>query len=77
MSNEDPVVVTERRRLVWVSLLASVAVGAFAGSGVFTFFTAHGAAYLSDDPGACVHCHVRDSPVSPVRAPRAIGGAAL
>lgn len=58
MSHEKFLVVTEKRRLLWISLLASVLVGAFVGSGVFTFFTAHGAAYLSDDPGACVHCHV-------------------
>ncbi len=55
-------VYTERvsgtRRLFWLSLASSVFVGMFAGTGLFTFFTAHGASYLSNDPAVCVHCHV-------------------
>ena len=46
------------RRLVGISLLASALTGMFLGSGLFTFFTAHGASYISNDPAACVNCHV-------------------
>ena len=47
-----------KRRLLGLSLLASILLGVFVGSGVFTFFTAHGASYLSNDPSVCVNCHV-------------------
>ncbi|NLH12136.1 MAG: cytochrome c nitrite reductase small subunit [Holophagae bacterium] len=57
-AHEGPAAVSEKRHLLWAGTLASVLVGAFAGTGIFTFFTAHGTAYLSDDPAACVHCHV-------------------
>ena len=29
----------------------------FLGSGLFTFFTAHGTSYISNDPAVCVNCH--------------------
>ncbi|EFO81443.1 cytochrome c nitrate reductase, small subunit [Oscillochloris trichoides DG-6] len=32
--------------------------GLFIGVGSFTFWYAQGASYLSDDPAACVNCHV-------------------
>jgi len=41
-----------------LSLLASALAGIFCGAGVFTFFTAHGESYLSNDPQVCVNCHV-------------------
>jgi cytochrome c nitrite reductase small subunit len=41
-----------------VSLAASLLLGVFLGSGVFTFFAARGDSYLSDDPAVCVNCHV-------------------
>jgi cytochrome c nitrite reductase small subunit len=50
--------VSRTRRLFWLSLAASIFVGMFAGTGLFTFFTAHGASYLSNDPSVCVNCHV-------------------
>jgi cytochrome c nitrite reductase small subunit len=50
--------VSGTRRLFWLSLASSVFVGMFVGTGLFTFFTAHGASYLSNDPSVCVHCHV-------------------
>lgn len=37
-----------------VALLAGVLIGL----GVFTFGYAQGSSYLTDDPGACVNCHV-------------------
>lgn len=43
-------------RLLWV--VSSVSVGMFVGSGLFTFFTAHGTSYLSNDPKVCVNCHI-------------------
>jgi cytochrome c nitrite reductase small subunit len=50
--------VSGTRRILWLSVLASILVGMFVGTGVFTFFTAHGASYLSNDPAVCVNCHV-------------------
>jgi cytochrome c nitrite reductase small subunit len=47
-----------RRTSFWLSLLASVLVGAFLGSGTYTFVAAHGTSYLSDDPAVCVNCHI-------------------
>lgn len=41
-----------------ISIASSLLVGIFVGSGVFTFFTAHGASYLSNDPAVCVNCHI-------------------
>lgn len=36
----------------------AVTLGCFVGIGVFTFVYARGASYLTDDPQACVNCHV-------------------
>ncbi len=36
----------------------SVAIGAGAGLGAYTFIYAKGDSYLTDDPGACANCHV-------------------
>jgi len=36
----------------------AVAVGVAAGIGAFTFVYAKGASYLTNDPRACVNCHV-------------------
>jgi cytochrome c nitrite reductase small subunit len=46
------------RPLFLSSLLVSVLVGIFVGSGIYTFISANGASYLSDDPRVCVNCHV-------------------
>lgn len=42
-------------------LLAIAMLGVFSGLGVFTFGYAQGASYLSNDPTACVNCHVMDA----------------
>jgi cytochrome c nitrite reductase small subunit len=50
-----------RRRLpliVLASLVVSVSIGLAAGIGGFTFAYAKGAAYMKDDPAACMNCHV-------------------
>jgi cytochrome c nitrite reductase small subunit len=39
-------------------LIASALIGAGAGVGGYTFYYAQGASYLSNDPQACVNCHV-------------------
>ncbi|HEY8536225.1 MAG TPA: cytochrome c nitrite reductase small subunit [Vicinamibacterales bacterium] len=39
-------------------LLLAVLVGAAVGIGGYTFVYARGASYLTDDPAACVNCHV-------------------
>lgn len=38
--------------------IASLAVGATLGLGLFTFDYAEGLSYLSEDPRACVNCHI-------------------
>jgi cytochrome c nitrite reductase small subunit len=40
------------------SLLAAVLAGAVLGLATYTFVYAQGAAYLTNDPAACVNCHV-------------------
>jgi len=44
-------------RSVLPVLLAS-ALGLFAGVGSYTFYYARGLSYLSNDPRACVNCHI-------------------
>lgn len=39
-------------------LALCAALGLFVGIGGYTFWYARGASYLSDDPAACVNCHV-------------------
>ncbi len=39
-------------------LLFALLVGGIVGLGAFTFVYAEGASYLSNDPSACVNCHV-------------------
>ncbi len=50
--------VTAQRAASLLTVLASLLVGAFVGTGGFTFAAAKGASYLSDDPAACVNCHI-------------------
>jgi cytochrome c nitrite reductase small subunit len=50
--------VSGKRRLFYLSLLASVFVGVLLGSGAYTFVSAHGTSYLSNDPQVCVNCHI-------------------
>jgi cytochrome c nitrite reductase small subunit len=47
-----------RRTLAILSVVASLLIGAFLGSGVYTFVTAHGLSYMSNDPEVCMNCHV-------------------
>ena len=42
----------------WFVLLTAVLIGACVGLGSFTFDYAEGASYLSNDPKACVNCHI-------------------
>ena len=41
-----------------IGLLLSALLGAFIGVGGYTFYYAEGASYLSNDPRACVNCHI-------------------
>jgi cytochrome c nitrite reductase small subunit len=50
--------VNGKRSILLVSLAACVLLGTLAGSGLFTFVSAHGDSYLSNDPAVCVNCHV-------------------
>lgn len=42
----------------WLGILAAGALGVLGGLGMFTFGYGDGAAYLTNDPAACAHCHV-------------------
>jgi len=50
--------VRKDRLPILIAILASLAIGTTAGVGSFTFVTARGLSYLSDDPAACVNCHI-------------------
>ena len=39
-------------------IVLAVAVGLLAGVGAFTFQYAQGLSYLSEDPNACINCHI-------------------
>ena len=39
-------------------VLLAIAVGVLTGVGMFTFGYARGASYMTNDPAACVNCHV-------------------
>ncbi|MBN1570552.1 MAG: cytochrome c nitrite reductase small subunit [Acidobacteria bacterium] len=41
-----------------MKMLLSSLLGILLGAGGYTFFYAHGTSYLSDDPRACVNCHI-------------------
>lgn len=47
-----------RRIGLWALLLMGALVGVAVGMGVYTFDYAEGASYLSNDPTACVNCHI-------------------
>ena len=47
-----------RAVIAGLPILACVAVGILLGSGGYTFYYAEGLSYLSNDPTACVNCHV-------------------
>src|SRR5687767_5628206 len=42
----------------WVGLLLSLGIGLAFGLGVYTFHYAKGSSYFTDDPRACMNCHV-------------------
>lgn len=46
------------RRTAWAGLVLAALSGTVAGLGSYAFYFAHGASYLSDDPRACVNCHI-------------------
>jgi cytochrome c nitrite reductase small subunit len=50
--------VLARRITFALALVASVAIGATVGLGLFTFVYAKGSSYLGTDPAACANCHV-------------------
>lgn len=41
-----------------MKLLLAILLGMLVGAGGFTFYYAQGLSYLSDDPKACVNCHL-------------------
>lgn len=42
---------------IWM-LLLSCGTGFLAGTGIYTFYFAEGASYISNDPEVCVNCHI-------------------
>ena len=49
---------TFRRLSRYAGTLLCLLLGAFLGLSVFTFHYAQGASYLSNDPTACINCHI-------------------
>src|SRR3982751_1621280 len=47
-----------RFRLRYFALILAVLAGVAVGVSAFTFHYAQGASYLSNDPKACVNCHI-------------------
>ncbi len=47
-----------RRGVRWLLLALAAIVGMLLGAGVFTVVYAEGLSYLSNDPEACVNCHI-------------------
>ncbi len=47
-----------RRLERWRATLAAVGLGLAGGVGGYTFWYAEGVSYLSNDPRACVNCHI-------------------
>lgn len=45
-----------KRTLLLLAITATL--GLFAGLGTYTFTYAHGLSYFSNDPAACVNCHI-------------------
>lgn len=41
----------------FISIMAAM-IGIFVGLGLYTFAYAQGTSYLSDDPNACINCHI-------------------
>ncbi len=48
----------EDRKPVALLIVVAGALGVLLGSGAFTFTYADGFSYISDDPQACINCHV-------------------
>ena len=56
--------------LRWPSIVAAIMIGAVLGLGIFTFIYAEGFSYFSNDPKACVNCHImNDEYASWVKSP--------
>lgn len=43
---------------MWLPLILSSMIGILLGLGSYTFYHARGLSYLSNDPAACVNCHI-------------------
>lgn len=54
---KEPPLARLRRWLTW-KLCVVIALGVLVGSGAFTFNHANGLAYLSNNPTACINCHI-------------------
>ena len=59
-SSPEPQGGGRRRKPValWVIVLLALLFGAVVGLGGFTFTYAQGFSYLSNDPAACMNCHI-------------------
>lgn len=58
-ASQEPIT-TQRphRRAAWPRILIVALLGCAAGAGAYTFHFAEGLSYLSNDPRACLNCHV-------------------
>ena len=46
------------RGITAFGLVLSISIGIVLGTGGFTFYYAEGGSYLSNDPAACINCHI-------------------
>jgi len=59
MQEVSPEARASRRSVpLWVWLALAALIGAIVGLGAYTFAYAEGASYLTNDPDACMNCHV-------------------
>jgi len=49
---------TPTRMRIFLGLALASTLGLFAGVGTYTFYYGQGLSYLSNDPKACVNCHI-------------------
>jgi cytochrome c nitrite reductase small subunit len=57
-ASPDPPSDNRSRRTFYLNLALATVIGVVLGLGVYTFGYAEGLSYLSDDPSACVNCHI-------------------
>jgi cytochrome c nitrite reductase small subunit len=58
LSHPETLIVKLPRAISVLSIAAALLIGALMGSGAYTFISAKGTSYMSNDPEVCVNCHI-------------------